>query len=653
MANNKDFKVKNGIQPAAYLEKVGTVTTTTTNYTFSNSVYTGKTLDLSNEDTSPEGIFFSNDGTKLFTTGLATDSVYRYDLSTPWDITTAAYNQSVSINTQEPAVKGVHFKPDGTKMYIIGTSSDDIHEYTLSTAWDLSTVSYPGNSLYVGAQDIVPYGLYFKTDGTKVFALGANTTEVYEYDLSTAWTISTAIYNSNSFDVTITGANPGYGLAFNSDGTEMYVTDAVTDAIYKYDLTTAWDVTTASYSSSFDISAQEANVRNMFFKSDDTKFYIVGTTSDSVFEYRTSLTEATLDLSTGTAFEITPSSEIEINLSNPAASGTVSTATLVLHEDVLSEDDLSSAEYADKTVSLTSGTYNETEPKGIFFKPDGTKMYINGTSNDDVHQYSLSTPWDISTASQDFLGTIYAQNLNTRDLFFKPDGTVLFLVDANSIRAVTLNTAWDISSGKVSTSAATQLTSLGMGSNDVVAMYFKDDGTKLYAAENDTTFKRVHQFSLSTAWDTSTISADNVTLSVDSETGGGVSGLAFNSHGTKMYVVSWNTDEIYQYVLSTAWDLSTASYNNVSFSLANEDNGPYGCFIHPDGYYFYVLGNSNDAAFQYKMGQDCIVSYNSSIQFHAGESPTASARGQTNVLTFSTRDGGTTYQGTRTIAGAV
>lgn len=651
MANNKDFKVKNGIQPAAYLEKVGTVTTTTTNYTFSNSVYTGKTLDLSNEDTAPECIFFSNDGTKLFTTGITNDSVYRYDLSTPWDITTATYNQSVSINTQEPAVKDVHFKPDGTKMFIIGSSSDDIHEYTLSTAWDLSTVSYSNNFLYVGPQDLVPYGLHFKPDGTKIFVIGASTTEVYEYDLSTAWTISTATYNSNSFDVSITGVNPGTGLAFNSDGTEMYVTDSSTDAIYKYDLTTAWDVTTASYSSSFDISAQEANVRNLFFKSDDTKFYIVGTTSDSVFEYRTSLTEATLDLSTGTAFEITPSSEIEINLSNPAASGTVSTATLVLHEDVLSEDDLSSAEYADKTVSLTSETYTETEPKGITFKPDGTKMYINGTSSDDVFQYSLSKPWDISTASQDFLGRVYAQNLNTRDLFFKPDGTVLFLADANSIRGATLNTAWDISSGIAST-ATTSLVTLGISGNDVVAIHFKDDGTKLYAAENDTTFRRVHQFSLSTAWDVTTLSADNVTFSVNSETGSGVSGLAFNSAGTKMYVVSWITDEIYQYDLTTAWDLSTASYNSVSFDLSNEDTAPYGCFIHPDGYYFYVLGDTNNSAFQYKMGQDCIISYNSSIQFNTGEAPTASALGQTNVLTFSTRDGGTTYQGTRTIEGA-
>ena len=39
---------------------------------------------------------------------------------------------------------------------------------------------------------------------------------------------------------------------------------------------------------------------------------------------------ATLDLSTGSVFEITPTSDIQVTLSNPAASGTVSQGTLLL-----------------------------------------------------------------------------------------------------------------------------------------------------------------------------------------------------------------------------------------------------------------------------------------------------------------------------------
>ena len=48
-------------------------------------------------------------------------------------------------------------------------------------------------------------------------------------------------------------------------------------------------------------------------------------------------------------------------------------------------------------------------------------MFVTGSSGDDVNEYSLSTPWDISTAS-------YVQRLSTGDsgqvgLTFATDGT--------------------------------------------------------------------------------------------------------------------------------------------------------------------------------------------------------------------------------------
>ena len=47
----------------------------------------------------------------------------------------------------------------------------------------------------------------------------------------------------------------------------------------------------------------------------------------------------------------------------------------------------------------------KTEPDGIFnpfwisLKPDGTKMYIVGWLDNTVYQYTLSTPWDVTSAS--------------------------------------------------------------------------------------------------------------------------------------------------------------------------------------------------------------------------------------------------------------
>ena len=51
----------------------------------------------------------------------------------PWcDASTASYDSvSFDVGSQESSPRGVTFKPDGTKMYLIGFSSDSVHQYSL------------------------------------------------------------------------------------------------------------------------------------------------------------------------------------------------------------------------------------------------------------------------------------------------------------------------------------------------------------------------------------------------------------------------------------------------------------------------------------------------------------------------------------------
>ncbi len=65
----------------------------------------------------------------------------------------------------------------------------------------------------------------------------------------------------------------------------MYIVGTQGDAAYEYDLSTAWNVTTASYLQNFSVAAQEPSPQALFFKPDGTKMYIVGTVEDAVFEY--------------------------------------------------------------------------------------------------------------------------------------------------------------------------------------------------------------------------------------------------------------------------------------------------------------------------------------------------------------------------------
>ena len=130
MANTKNFKVKNGIQPTVYHEGVGTVTSGTTGGNLSTISYDSKSFSVATQESTPQGIAISSDGTKFYVIGGGTDRVFEYDLSTAYDISTASYNSvSFLVSGQDTASRDLFFKPDGTKMDIIGTSSDSIHQY--------------------------------------------------------------------------------------------------------------------------------------------------------------------------------------------------------------------------------------------------------------------------------------------------------------------------------------------------------------------------------------------------------------------------------------------------------------------------------------------------------------------------------------------
>ena len=102
----------------------------------------------------------------------------------PWSIVGLTLIQSKSISTEEQAPQDLFFKPDGTKMYLLGDDSDDITEFSLSTAWDISTLSATA-TFSVGNEISNVSGLWFKPDGTKMWAFGYASDRVFAYSLRT------------------------------------------------------------------------------------------------------------------------------------------------------------------------------------------------------------------------------------------------------------------------------------------------------------------------------------------------------------------------------------------------------------------------------------------------------------------------------------
>jgi len=305
----------------------------------------------------------------------------------------------------------IKFNNDGTKMFVVGDNSNAIREYHLTTGFDISTASY--DSLFsVNSQDTNPRGLAFNNDGTKMFVAGWKNQRVFEYHLTTGFDISTASYDSN-FGFSSCGSN---GLAFNSDGTKMFVNCAnSSDEVVEYTLSTGFDVSTASYDSSFVTQSQDTSPQGLAFSNDGKKMFVAGDTGDDINEYT---------LSTG--FD-------------------VSTASFVGSFDVSSQG---------------------TTPTGITFNNDGTKMFITDQSGTpgthSVDEYTLTTGFELintaptlSSSSPSDGATSVGVNDNIVLTFSEAvdaeSGNILIKKSSDNSTVETINVAGGLVSGSGST----------------------------------------------------------------------------------------------------------------------------------------------------------------------------------------------------------
>ena len=169
----------------------------------------------------------------MYLCGQSSDKVQQYNLSTAWNISTGSYVANTSILTQDTSSVDLHFKPDGTTMYLLGDATNTVYQYTLGTPWDITTSTYSSKSFSVAAQDGAPTGIWFKPDGTIMYVLGATNDIIFQYTLGTAWDITTASYASISFSAAAQDSGTN-ALVLSSDGTKLWVTGSTSDKIYEY-----------------------------------------------------------------------------------------------------------------------------------------------------------------------------------------------------------------------------------------------------------------------------------------------------------------------------------------------------------------------------------------------------------------------------------
>ena len=254
-----------------------------TTHSLAAASYSGQDLYIGSQELLPQGVAFSSDGTSFYIVGSNGDDINQYDMSAPYDVSKGYFTgKTLSVNAQDTYPEDLAFSPDGTKLYVVGRTTDAIYQYTLSTAWDVSTGSYASKSLSVSSQAISPAGMDISPDGTKVYICGNATDALYQYTLSTPFDVSTGSYASKSLDLSGENANPR-AIAFSADGRTVIMAAATPSGLFQYTLSTPFDVSTGSYASiEFGV---DGGPTGLAFGQDGKMLVICTPNGDSVYNY--------------------------------------------------------------------------------------------------------------------------------------------------------------------------------------------------------------------------------------------------------------------------------------------------------------------------------------------------------------------------------
>ena len=208
-------------------------------------------FSVSSQDNDPQALAFNDDGLKMFIVGNQNDSIYQYTLSENFDVSTASYASKLldidatvtaSGGNNEDSPTGVAFNDNGLKMFIVGNERDSVHEFTLTENFDVSTASFV-DAFSVSSQESEPTGIAFNDDGLKMFIVGSNGDDVNEYTLSVNFDVSTASF-VDAFSVSSQDNDPR-DIAFDPSGRYMFIVGDQGNDVNVYKLSEPFDVSTA------------------------------------------------------------------------------------------------------------------------------------------------------------------------------------------------------------------------------------------------------------------------------------------------------------------------------------------------------------------------------------------------------------------------
>ena len=223
----------------------------------------------------------SHDGTKLFVASRTHsnsadgDNLFRYDLTTPYDISTCQFAQETDLDTianlsgsaagdfsgvdesyeghRHIRLQGFEFNNTGTKLFLSwfqyssGSKSAKLLEYTLSTPYDITSIQLvikAGIEMGTGttADVINSTGIRFSANGKRIFIISHDPKHegISQISLTNAFDTSSFVMDGKfNLRTAPTNLQPR-GVAFSSSGLKLYIGNDFGqdgfDQIMEYDL---------------------------------------------------------------------------------------------------------------------------------------------------------------------------------------------------------------------------------------------------------------------------------------------------------------------------------------------------------------------------------------------------------------------------------
>ena len=224
--------------------------------------------------------------------------------------------------------------------------------------------------------------------------------------------------------------------------------------------------------------------------------------------------------------------------------------------------------------------------EGMYVREDGRKIYTSSLfSGNMIREFDLSSAWDITTLSFNDGLDLSSEFSYTTGVELSPDGQYLYVSGALGLNykliQYTLSTPWDITTATLTN---------GIPTTQPGGVRFKSDGTVFYFL--DLSFPdKILQYPLSTPWDISTRTSSSGELDVTAATGdNGLVGFTLFEDGSKLFAVGTDLTTVMEFDLSTPWDITTASFT-LNYYIGDKMTQPCDVYVRSDRKDVLIAGN--------------------------------------------------------------